>query len=149
MENEHIKSQLDAYRRALYVPLVEKLGYEYREGESPDDTQLRIVAVGGAAAAGDEGVLKELRTRFGKYIAGDEAAVPADLLSTTFAQSVKHGGVEEYEAVLKLFEAGKNPSVHQASMYVYLRVLQFFMNRRLIAVVVQARSRRDARPEAD
>ena len=67
----------------------------------------------------------------------------------SFAQSVKHGGVEEYEAVLKLFEAGKNPSVHQASMYVYLRLLHFFMNRRLIAVVVQARSRRDARPEAD
>ncbi|KZV77286.1 hypothetical protein PENSPDRAFT_568462 [Peniophora sp. CONT] len=115
-ENSHIKSQLDAYRRALYVPLVQKLGYEYRSGESPDDTQLRKVAVGVAAAAGDEGVLKELRTRFGKYIAGDEAAVPADLLGTTFAQSVKHGGKEEYEAVLKLFEAGKNPSVHQASM---------------------------------
>lgn len=86
-----------------------------------------MVAVGGAAAAGDEGVLNELKARFWKYITGDGAAVPADLLVTTFAQSVKHGGKEEYEAVLKLFEAGKSTTVLQASMYVWYSITPAFL----------------------
>lgn len=37
----------------MYSPLVEKLGYDYKDDESPDIKQLRTLAVSGAAAAGD------------------------------------------------------------------------------------------------
>jgi hypothetical protein len=39
--------------QALCSPLVEMLGFEYSENDSADITQLRTLAVAGAAAAGD------------------------------------------------------------------------------------------------
>ncbi len=41
--------------QALCSPLVEKLGLEYSKTDSADITQLRTLAVGGAAAIGDPG----------------------------------------------------------------------------------------------
>ena len=42
-----------ALPQALCSPLVEKLGLEYSKTDSADITQLRTLAVGGAAAVGD------------------------------------------------------------------------------------------------
>ena len=39
--------------QALCSPLVEKLGLEYSKADSADITQLRTLAVGGAATVGD------------------------------------------------------------------------------------------------
>lgn len=117
-ENERVQTQLSGFRRALYVPIAKRLGFDYKDDEGPDVTQLRTIAVGGAALAGDKVVLAELKARFAKYAAGDESAVPSDLLGATFTQVVKYGGKEEYDAVLKVYEAGKGPSVHIASMFV-------------------------------
>lgn len=77
-EDDKVTKQLDAFRRvrpsvpsvgihsiydrsdshfnipqALCSPLVERYGLEYSKGDSADVTQLRTLAVGGAAAAGD------------------------------------------------------------------------------------------------
>lgn len=37
--------------QSLFVPLVDKLGYEYKGGEDPDLIQLRTLAIGAAAGA--------------------------------------------------------------------------------------------------
>ena len=113
-----MQKQLNAFRRFLYTPIAKRLGLDYEDNEGPDITQLRTITVSGAAAAGEEAVLAELKTRFAKYVAGDETAVPSDLYGTTFAHVVKYGGKEEYEAVLKIYGAGKGPSEHIATMYV-------------------------------
>lgn len=41
--------------QSLFVPLVDKLGYNYPEGESLDASLLRKLAIGQALVAGDEG----------------------------------------------------------------------------------------------
>ncbi|KAH9030817.1 leucyl aminopeptidase [Lactarius hengduanensis] len=115
-ESEKVAEQLKVFRRALCSPLVEELGLEYSKDDSADITQLRTLAVTGAATAGDTGTINALLDRFTRYIAGDTSAVPVDLLNVTFSTAVKHTGAPAYDAVLKLFENPKTPSIEMAAI---------------------------------
>ncbi|KAH8983497.1 leucyl aminopeptidase [Lactarius akahatsu] len=115
-ERESVAEQLKIFRRALCSPLIESLGLEYSKDDSIDTTQLRTLAVTGAAAAGDPATTKVLLDRFAKYIAGDTSAIPVDLLIATFSTAVKHNGAPAYDAVLKLFENSKTPSIKVAAI---------------------------------
>jgi aminopeptidase 2 len=104
-EHEAAVSDLDAFRRALFAPIVKRLGYEYSLSESVDTSLLRTRAVGQAAAAGDTAVVEELRTRFADYMrTQDDSRIPGDLFRTTIRTAVKHGGCEEYEFAKALYE---------------------------------------------
>jgi aminopeptidase 2 len=103
-ETPEVVEKLDAFRRALFGPLVDKLGYEYPTGEPVDTTLLRTLAVSQAASAGDKGVVKELKSRFKHYIdTGDRSKIPADLQTAIFTTSVKFGGRQEYDAALRIY----------------------------------------------
>ncbi|VDB93806.1 unnamed protein product [Peniophora sp. CBMAI 1063] len=115
-EDQRIQTQLRAFRRSLYGSIARNLGIEYGKSDGPDVSQLRTITVGGAAAGGDELVLTELKTKFARYIAGEEDAIPSDLLDTTFTQAIKHGGKDEYDAVLEIYEAGRGPGGHIAAI---------------------------------
>ncbi|KAI0280676.1 peptidase family M1-domain-containing protein [Russula aff. rugulosa BPL654] len=127
-EDDKVTQSLKAFRGALCSPLVEKLGLEYSKTDSADITQLRTLAVEGAATVGDAATVKALLKRFSNYIAGDTSAIPADLLRVTFCtvgaiilfqSAVEHTGVPAYDAVLKLFENPPTPSIKVAAMYAY------------------------------
>ncbi|THH32969.1 hypothetical protein EUX98_g1220 [Antrodiella citrinella] len=108
-ENADVKKGLDALRRKLFVPVVKRLGYDYPEGESVDDSLLRTRAVSVAALAGDEDVVKELRSRFAYFMkTSDSSQIPADLERVIFKIAVKYGGRAEYDAVKAV--AGKPPT---------------------------------------
>jgi aminopeptidase 2 len=116
-ENDAVVEKLKAFRRALFVPLVEKLGFDYPEKESVDTTLLRTLAVAQAAGAGDENVIKELKSRFRHYLeTGDNTKIPADLQNTIFTISVKHGGREEYDFMAKIHDKPKTPSEKLAAI---------------------------------
>lgn len=104
-ENEAVVSDLNAFRKALFVPVVKRLGYEYSPSESVDISQLRTRAVGQAAVAGDSAVVEELKTWFAEYMrTQDDSRIPGDLFRTTILTAVKHGGREEYEFAKALYE---------------------------------------------
>ncbi|KAF9562157.1 leucyl aminopeptidase [Agrocybe pediades] len=110
-EYPEITDKLDAFSRSLFVPLVDKLGYEYPEGESVDSSLLRTLAVGQAYAAGDEGVIKELCSRFKQYQeTGDSSKIPADLQRVIYTAAVKYGGRAEYDAMVKLHDKPNTPT---------------------------------------
>ncbi|KAF8261355.1 leucyl aminopeptidase [Lactarius quietus] len=115
-ERKTVAEQLKGFRRALCLPLIETLGLEYSKDDTADITQLRTLAVTGAAAAGDPATVKLLLDRFTKYIAGDASAIPVDLLTITLTTAVKHNGAPAYDAVLKLFENPKTPSIKVAAI---------------------------------
>lgn len=89
--------------QALFVPLVDKLGYEYPDGESTDTSLLRTCAITQAANAQDGGyvgfslhikrsdavlcrVIKELKSRFDHFVrTGDDSRIPADLQRVIFS----------------------------------------------------------------
>jgi len=110
-EHPKVVHKLNTFRRALFVPLVEKLGYEYSESDSMDTSLLRTLAVGQASAAQDEGVIKELKSRFKYYVeTGDNSKIPADLQRVVYVAAVREGGRREYDAVVKLYDKPKTPT---------------------------------------
>ncbi|TFK42895.1 peptidase family M1-domain-containing protein [Crucibulum laeve] len=116
-EHPQIVEQLNAFRRALFVPLVEKLGYEYSASDSPDITELRTIAISQSAAARDLAVVKELKSRFEHYMkTGDYSKIPADLQRVIFVVAARHGGRAEYDAVIKIHDKPKTPTARIAAI---------------------------------
>ncbi|KJA27394.1 hypothetical protein HYPSUDRAFT_131428 [Hypholoma sublateritium FD-334 SS-4] len=124
-ENPVVVDRLNALRRSLFVPLVEKLGYEYSDKDSMDTSLLRTLAIDQASKAGDEAriltfscrVIKELRGRFQQYPeTGDDSKIPADLQRPTFYAAVKYGGREEFDAMIKIHNKPKTPSEKTAAI---------------------------------
>ncbi|KAF9036751.1 hypothetical protein BJ165DRAFT_1532853 [Panaeolus papilionaceus] len=117
-ENPQVVNKLNAFRRKLFAPLVERLGYEYSADDSPDVTLLRTLAITQSAAGRDPNVVKELQSRFQKYLdTGDISSIPADLLKVTFAVAVRHGGSKEFEAAKKSHDKPSTPSEKIAAIY--------------------------------
>ncbi|KIJ69473.1 hypothetical protein HYDPIDRAFT_24310 [Hydnomerulius pinastri MD-312] len=121
-EKKEIVEGLNNFRKAslgLFKPIVDKLGHEYSPSESVDISQLRTRAVGQAAAAGDEDVVKKLKEMFKAYMdTKDESKIPADLFRTTAITAVKYGGLEEYNFVKGLYENPTTPpSAGISAMY--------------------------------
>ncbi|KAF8061516.1 leucyl aminopeptidase [Lyophyllum atratum] len=116
-EHPQIVDQLNAFRRTLAVPLVNKLGYEYSAADSTDTSLLRTLVVSQAAVAGDEGVVKELQGRFAHFMkTGDDSTIPADLQRVIFSTAVKHGGRAEYDTVVRLHDKPKTPTERIAAI---------------------------------
>ncbi|KAI0318713.1 peptidase family M1-domain-containing protein [Amylostereum chailletii] len=117
-ENPKVHDGLNAFRRDVFRPIVKRLGYDYSDAEDTGTIQLRTTAITQAANWGDVEVIEELQARFARYVEkGEDAAIPADLLSITFKTAVAYGGRKEYDAVLKIFESGgRNPSEHMAAI---------------------------------
>ncbi|KII88967.1 hypothetical protein PLICRDRAFT_109758 [Plicaturopsis crispa FD-325 SS-3] len=108
---------LNALRRDLYKPLVDQLGYEYSDADSPDTTALRTLAIGQAAAAKEPSVVQELKSRFAHYLeTGDDSKIPADLQRIVFATAVAHGGRKEYDFVKQIHEKPKTPTQRTAAI---------------------------------
>ncbi|GAA5943215.1 hypothetical protein JCM10213_006247, partial [Rhodosporidiobolus nylandii] len=112
---KEVRDAINKLRRDLFVPVAEKLGWEYHEGEDSDTVELRTVAIGTAAAAGDEKILAEYKRRFGRFLANnDDSEIPGDLKSSIYAQSVRFGGEKEYLKVLEVYRNPPTPA-HKAS----------------------------------
>ncbi|KAH7342157.1 peptidase family M1-domain-containing protein [Rhizoctonia solani] len=114
---KEVTDALKAFRRYLFVPLAGKLGYEYKDTESPDVHELRTLAITQSAISQDESVIRELRARFDHFRAtGDESRIPANLQRIIYRIAVQHGGREEYESVKKIVENPNSPTSKLAAM---------------------------------
>ncbi|KAI8998978.1 leucyl aminopeptidase [Trametes punicea] len=110
-ENPHVVELLNAFRRELFVPIVKRLGFEYKRSDPYDDVQLRTTAVEQAAEAGDPWVIGELKSRFDDFLkTGDDSKIPGDLTNVTFRIAVQEGGQPEWEAVKRIAVKAKSPS---------------------------------------
>ncbi|KDQ59543.1 hypothetical protein JAAARDRAFT_33120 [Jaapia argillacea MUCL 33604] len=116
-EHQETVDLLDDFTRALFAPLVKRLGYVYSETDSADISQLRTKAISMAASANDEAVVNELKSRFADFRkSGDESKIPADLQRVIYSTAVKHGGKEEYDVMKAIHEKPTTPQVGIAAM---------------------------------
>ncbi|KAF6764898.1 leucyl aminopeptidase [Ephemerocybe angulata] len=116
-EHPEIVDQLNAFRRSLFTPIVDRLGYEFNESDSRDVKLLRKLAITQAAGAKESKVIDELKSRFAHLVqTGDDSKIPSDIMSVTFSIGVKYGGVEEYEAALRAHDKPKTPMQKIAAM---------------------------------
>ncbi|KAJ7185799.1 leucyl aminopeptidase [Mycena filopes] len=104
-EDERITDLLNAFRRTLFSPLIARLGYDSIAEESSNESLLRTCAVTQALDVGDTDVANELKARFTHFLStGDEANLPADLVTAIHTAAVKYGGRQEYDAMKALCE---------------------------------------------
>ncbi|KAF7333538.1 Aminopeptidase 1 [Mycena venus] len=104
-DHRQINDSLRAFTRTLFVPIVQRFGYDFPEGESVDIVELRKTAIQGAVVGRDESVTQELRSRFTDYLkTGDKTRIPSDIAKPIFQTAARYGGREEFEAILKIAE---------------------------------------------
>ncbi|EAU88167.2 leucyl aminopeptidase [Coprinopsis cinerea okayama7 len=116
-EKPEVTDKILAFRRSLFAPIVEKLGYDFKDSDSRDVKLLRKLAISQAAFGRDPKVIAELRSRFDHLLkTGDDSKIPADLQGTIYSIAVKYGGVAEYDAVLGIHDKPKTPGQKIAAM---------------------------------
>ncbi|KAJ7812088.1 hypothetical protein B0H14DRAFT_2858160 [Mycena olivaceomarginata] len=116
-EHPRLITTFRAFIRTLFVPLVQRLGYEFLDGESVDIVELRKTAITGAVIARDESVIRELQNRFTDYMeTGDMARIPSDIRKTVFTVAARYGGREEFEVLLKIIENPVTPADRRAAI---------------------------------
>lgn len=108
---EEVRKAVDALNIKLARPLVDRLGYEFPEGEDPTTRELRTLAVSVAAGSEDPDVLAELKRRFQPFLEkGDDSLIHADLQRSIFTNAVRHGGEAEWKKVREVYGNPPNPS---------------------------------------
>ncbi|GAA5938456.1 M1 family metallopeptidase [Sporobolomyces koalae] len=110
------RDAIDKFRRALFRPLFERLGFDASADDNVDTTQLRTLAISTLAEAGDTAVLEEYQKRFNHFVqADDESQIPGDLRGSIYSESVKHGGEQEYAKVLAVYRNPPSPEHKKAA----------------------------------
>ncbi|KAF8311311.1 leucyl aminopeptidase [Clavulina sp. PMI_390] len=100
----------------LFFPIVKKLGYEYKRDDSADVRELRTLAITSCAQAGEPTVVKELITRFDKFVETKDATrVPPDLEAVIFSTAVEHGDQKEFGSVKLIWKEPPTPSTKNAA----------------------------------
>jgi aminopeptidase N len=67
-----------AYARSIIKPVVDRLGWDVKPGETPDTQQLRRTLIGDLGAWGDQQVVAEARRRFTRFSADRSTLGPDD-----------------------------------------------------------------------
>lgn len=115
---KEVRKAVDKLRTELFRPIVNKMGYEHGADDAPDVKELRELAVSAAAASEDPGVLAELKKRFQPFLeSGDDSKIPPDLQRTIYTNATRHGGLQEYEKMLEVYNKPANPSSQVDAMY--------------------------------
>jgi aminopeptidase N len=96
-----IKEGLRKFTLDLVSPTVDRLGWEYKEGEDFLTGRLRALIITTAGTVGHRGVIEEAQRRFKAYISGDKSAIHPNLRLAVFRIAVAEGGEEELDAVFK------------------------------------------------
>ncbi|TDL27596.1 hypothetical protein BD410DRAFT_782728 [Rickenella mellea] len=116
-EDKNTHQLLNAFRRYLYGPLVEQLGFEYHDKDSADTKQLRTLALQGASVAGEQSVITEFKKRFQAYLdTGDDSSIPPDLERSIYICVNTNGGRTEYDAMKKIYAKPRTPSSKTAAI---------------------------------
>ncbi|KAM5543145.1 hypothetical protein V8D89_003019 [Ganoderma adspersum] len=116
-ENPHVVELLDAFRRDLFVPVVERLGLKFQPTDSPNDHQLRTLATEQAAIAGDPKVVEELKSWYSYFVeTGDDVKIHSELQGITYRIGVQEGGRPEWELAQEVASSPRSPSQAVASL---------------------------------
>ncbi|KAF8162440.1 leucyl aminopeptidase [Mycena galopus ATCC 62051] len=116
-EHQQIVELLNSFRRALFTPLVNLLGFQSNPDESSNESLLRTCAITQALDAGDMKVANELKTHFADSLSSsDKLKIPSELVTVIYTAAVRHGGRQEYDSVKALCRKPDNPAYQISAM---------------------------------
>lgn len=102
VENESFAPQYEKYCRGIFAPMVKKVGWKKKVGDSHSDILLRSLILANAGKYGDEIVIAKSRSLFNSIKKGKNE-VPADLRGVVYSTIARHGGEIEYEKLLEIY----------------------------------------------
>lgn len=109
VEDEALRHSLDDFGRWLMQPNVQRLGWEPKAGESSFDTLLRPTVLQQAIRFDDPTVTKEAVRRYEDYMEG--RPTDPDLRPVVLYGAARHGGTEEFDAILERYRHEEVPQV--------------------------------------
>lgn len=99
---EDVSAGLKKFSLNLVTPAVEKIGWEFKQGEGFLVGQQRAALILSAGLLGHKGIVEEALRRFNLYVSGkDTAAIHPSLRKAVFSIAVKEGGEDAFNAVTK------------------------------------------------
>ncbi|KAF9944908.1 hypothetical protein BGZ70_004228 [Mortierella alpina] len=104
--NERIRQGIRHFQRNLVDGMVQKLGWEFPEGEDYLTSRLRSTVLRTAGRAGHEATIQEAKRRFAIFVsdASQEAILHPSIRQTAFEIVLTNGGEEEFRHILKYFQ---------------------------------------------
>lgn len=95
-----MRDGIDNFRRALFKPLVTRLGFENSPSDNVSTVELRTLAIRTLAESGDESTLDEYRRRFQTFLdSDDDSKIPGDLRYSIYSQCIQSGSEKDFEKV--------------------------------------------------
>jgi aminopeptidase N len=97
--SEDVSEGLRKYHLKLITPAVEKVGWEFKDGESFLTGQLRASLILSAGAVGHQATVDESLKRFDAFVAGDRSAIHPSLRRAIFGTAIRQRGESALKAI--------------------------------------------------
>ncbi|KAI0184589.1 aminopeptidase 2 [Xylaria flabelliformis] len=107
-EDQAIKDGLEAFVKDLVSERAHKLGWQFSDNDGHVEQQFKAMLFGAAGMAGDGEIIAAAKAMFAKYKAGDKSSIHPNIRGSVFGMALKHGGKEEYDAILDIFRGSTN-----------------------------------------
>jgi aminopeptidase N len=115
LDNDSDRAALAAELRKLWLPRLQALGFEPRDGEQLVDANLRSALIAGLGEMGDPTVLEQARGRFAR-LANDPKALDGPLKTTWLNIVARNATAADWELLSQLAERSTS-SVEKAAYY--------------------------------
>lgn len=109
VEDQPLRDALEEFGGWLTGPNVERLGWEPKPDESTFDTLLRPLVLQQAVRFDNKAVTHEAKQRFKTYLEG--GTLDPDLRPVALYAAARHGGTEEFDAILERYLKEDSPQV--------------------------------------
>lgn len=97
-----LDTEFNNYGVNLYKPIADHLGWDAKPNENHLDTLLRGLVLNRLASFECPQFLAEAQKRFALHVSG-EKSVPADIRGACYKAVLKHGNLDTFEQMLKLY----------------------------------------------
>ncbi|KAF9579249.1 hypothetical protein BGW38_004571, partial [Lunasporangiospora selenospora] len=144
-DNERVYEGMRHFQRTLVDHMVQKLGWEFPEGEDYLTSRLRNVILRTAGRAGHEATVAEAKRRFAIFVSdpSQESILHPSIRQTAFEIVLTNGGEEEFQHVVKYFKNAPK----QDQQVLALLSLGFVQEKNLISQVLELAISEFVRPQ--
>ncbi|MCJ1306481.1 Aminopeptidase 2 mitochondrial [Agyrium rufum] len=107
-EDEETRNALIAFQNSLVADKAHAKGWTFSDGEDHNEQQFKALLFSSAAQSNDPKAVQACKDMFAKFTAGDPSAIHPNLRGAVYANVLRLGGKEEYEAVLEEYKTSKD-----------------------------------------
>ncbi|KAI9894381.1 MAG: Aminopeptidase 2 mitochondrial [Vezdaea aestivalis] len=107
-EDPKVLDAIKAFQRALVSDKAHKAGWSFKDGEDHIQQQFKSLLFSTAGLSGDQKVIGAAFEMFGKFVAGDRAAIHPNIRSAVYSIVLQYGGANDYDVILNEYRTSSN-----------------------------------------